>query len=115
MNSTAIETLVAQRVTDEIKNLETNRNTGSGGNGGENSHGENLGPSRACLYKDLWTANWNPSMEMETVFEISFCAEDYKVKFAACILEDATMSWWTSYKKTMGSSVVNAITWREMK
>lgn len=51
----------------------------------------------------------------EFVFQISFCLEDYKVKFATYTLADATLSKWTNYKKTMGINVSNTVVWGELK
>lgn len=46
--------------------------------------------------------------KMESIFEISFCVEDYKVKFGTCTLEDATLTWCNSYVKKMGISNANS-------
>ena len=41
MRSATIEALIAQRITDAIASLETLRNLGLGGNGGESLQGDN--------------------------------------------------------------------------
>lgn len=35
--------------------------------------------------------------KIEVVFEISFCVEDCKLKFATCTLADAALTRWNSY------------------
>ncbi|GJX39585.1 putative reverse transcriptase domain-containing protein [Tanacetum coccineum] len=42
----------------------------------------------------------------ESVFEISKCAEDKKVKFAAATLEGPTLTWWKTKVATMGLETV---------
>lgn len=49
------------------------------------------------------------------VFEICYFLEDCKVKFTTCSLVDASMSWWTSYMKTIDINVANAMDWSELK
>lgn len=50
MSLATIDDLVTQRVADALANLEENRNVDSGGNGGESSHRDNRGPTRAYSY-----------------------------------------------------------------
>lgn len=47
--------------------------------------------------------------KMDSLFKISSCAEDYKVRFDACNFVDATLSWWNNHDKTMGISIANTI------
>lgn len=128
MSSTKIEVLVAQHVADVITSLQAPMNLGSGGNGGERSQRDNQGPTRIHSYKDfrncktkrfyrnegeVGLTRWME--KMESVFEISLCLEDCKVKFATCTLADATLSWWNSLTKTMGINATNAMSWSELK
>lgn len=46
---------------------------------------------------------------MESVFVISFCPEDCKVKFAAYALAYAALSRWNRYSKTIGVNIANAM------
>lgn len=81
-----------------------------------------------CTYKEFMNSKPNPFFgneevvqltcqikKMESVFQIHFYVEDCKVRFAACTFADATLSWWKNHAKTMGSSIVNAISWDELK
>ncbi|GJY52541.1 putative reverse transcriptase domain-containing protein [Tanacetum coccineum] len=53
--------------------------------------------------------------ETESVFGISECAKDKKVKFAAATLEGPTLTWWNSKIATLGLGTVNQMPWTEMK
>lgn len=44
---------MTQCVADALANLQAKGNASSGGNGGERSHGDNRGPTRACSCKDF--------------------------------------------------------------
>lgn len=52
---------------------------------------------------------------MESVFEISFCVEDCKVKFISCIFMDVTWTWWNNYTKTVDLSITNVMPLRDLK
>ncbi|GJV61266.1 putative reverse transcriptase domain-containing protein [Tanacetum coccineum] len=51
---------------------------------------------------------------METVFHISNCPEKYQVKYATCTLLDSALTWWNSYKRTIGTDAAYALSWREL-
>ncbi|GKD04270.1 putative reverse transcriptase domain-containing protein, partial [Tanacetum coccineum] len=53
--------------------------------------------------------------KMEMTFEISECAEDKKVKFAATILRGPALTWWNSKVAILGLDVANQIGWNEME
>ncbi|GJZ06626.1 putative reverse transcriptase domain-containing protein [Tanacetum coccineum] len=53
--------------------------------------------------------------KIESVFEISECAEGKKVKFAAATLEGPALTWWKTKVATMGLETANQIPWTEMK
>lgn len=52
---------------------------------------------------------------MEYVFQISYYAEDSKVRFAACTFMDAALSWSNEQVKTLGIIPSNSLSWGEMK
>ncbi|GKA75680.1 hypothetical protein Tco_0782058, partial [Tanacetum coccineum] len=51
----------------------------------------------------------------ESVFGISECVEDKKMKFAAATLQGPALTWWNSNVATMGLETVNRMPWTEMK
>ncbi|GJR01525.1 putative reverse transcriptase domain-containing protein [Tanacetum coccineum] len=51
---------------------------------------------------------------MEKVFHISNCPEKYQVKYATCTLLNSALTWWNSHKRTIGTNVAFAMTWREL-
>lgn len=53
--------------------------------------------------------------KIELFFEVSFRPEDYNVKFTSCTLENASLSWWNSYTKTMAINVANVMYWDELQ
>ena len=105
MNSAAIETLVAQRVAEAMASLETNRNNGNGQGTTGSSHGNHSNP-RVCTYKNFQsckprTFHGNEGAirltrwveKTESVFQISLCLEEYKVRFAASTFADIALTW----------------------
>ncbi|GJZ89223.1 hypothetical protein Tco_0661005, partial [Tanacetum coccineum] len=110
--------------------------TGNGNNGGDdgdgnenrnvNGRGDRPG-TRECTYQDFMKCKplsfkgtegvvglirW--SKKMETVFHISNCLERYQVKYATCTLLDSALTWWNSYKRTIGTDAAYALSWREL-
>nr|GFA01473.1 hypothetical protein [Tanacetum cinerariifolium] len=53
--------------------------------------------------------------KMESMFEISKCAEEDKVKFVACTLEGRALTWWNGNVHTLGLSNANRIPLSELK
>ncbi|GKE08749.1 putative reverse transcriptase domain-containing protein [Tanacetum coccineum] len=51
---------------------------------------------------------------METVFHISNYPEKYQVKYATCTLLNTALTWWNSHKRTIGTEVAFAMSWREL-
>ncbi|GKB86018.1 hypothetical protein Tco_0958290 [Tanacetum coccineum] len=51
--------------------------------------------------------------KIESVFQISNCAESFQVKFAACTLLDGALTWWNSYVKTIELDAAMT-TWKEI-
>ncbi|GJY56916.1 putative reverse transcriptase domain-containing protein, partial [Tanacetum coccineum] len=53
--------------------------------------------------------------KMEQVFEISKCAEEDKVKFAACTFKGRSLTWWNGNVHTLGLANANQIPWNNVK
>ncbi|GKA68451.1 reverse transcriptase domain-containing protein [Tanacetum coccineum] len=51
---------------------------------------------------------------METVFHISNCPKRYQVKYATCTLLNSALTWWNAHKRTIGTDVAFAMSWREL-
>ncbi|GKB65161.1 putative reverse transcriptase domain-containing protein [Tanacetum coccineum] len=51
---------------------------------------------------------------MEMVFHISNCPERYQVKYASCMLLNSALTWWNSYKRTIGIEAAYAMSWAEL-
>ncbi|GKB49614.1 putative reverse transcriptase domain-containing protein [Tanacetum coccineum] len=113
-----------------------NGNRGNGGNGnGENgngnrngNHGINYGGfmpvARECTFQDFLKCkphNFSRTKgfvgltrwfeKMETVFNISNCPPKYQVKYATCTLQDSSLTWWNSRKRTIGVDAAYAMKW----
>nr|GEZ00271.1 reverse transcriptase domain-containing protein [Tanacetum cinerariifolium] len=53
--------------------------------------------------------------KMESVFHISGCAFENQVKFVACAMLDATLTWWNGHVRTLGHDAAYAMTWEIFK
>ena len=53
--------------------------------------------------------------ETESVFAISSCTAECKVKFAACTFMGSALTWWNRHVQVMGLPAINALTWEELK
>ncbi|GJV26868.1 putative reverse transcriptase domain-containing protein [Tanacetum coccineum] len=51
---------------------------------------------------------------IETVFNISNCPLKYQVKYATCTLRDNALTWWNSYKRTIGVEAAYTMNWVEL-
>ncbi|GKE29923.1 putative reverse transcriptase domain-containing protein, partial [Tanacetum coccineum] len=85
---------------------------------------------RQCLIHDMecqghcQTLNFNRTegvvrlthwfKKMQTVFHISNCPEKYQVKYASCTLLNSALTWWNSYKRTIGIEAAYAMSWAEL-
>ncbi|GJW85758.1 hypothetical protein Tco_0158903 [Tanacetum coccineum] len=125
----------------EAKNQSQNGSDGDNGNGGngdgKNGNGGNRNlhengrsdkpVARECTYQDF--IKFQPlnfkGMEgvvglirwfekMETVFHISNCPEKSQVKYATCTLLNSALTWWNTHKRTIGTKVAFAMSWREL-
>lgn len=52
---------------------------------------------------------------MESVFQISFCPDDNKVRFDVSTFMDSTLTWWNNQVKTLGIISENSLSWEELK
>ncbi|GJR03338.1 putative reverse transcriptase domain-containing protein [Tanacetum coccineum] len=114
------------------ENRNGNGGNGNGvrnGNGNRNgNHGMNYGGfmpvARECTFQDflkckphnfsgtegvVGLSRWFD--KMETVLNISNCPSKYQVKYATCTLQDSSLTWWNSYKRTIGVDVAHAMKW----
>ncbi|GJX68015.1 hypothetical protein Tco_0303742, partial [Tanacetum coccineum] len=130
MTPEAIEELVNRRVEEalaahevtraanalETKNQSQNDSDGDSGNGnGGNGNGRNENPDenvRGNLKGVVGLIRW--SEKIETVFHISNYPKRYQVKYATCTLLDSVLTWWNSHKRTIGTDVAYALSWREL-
>ncbi|GJY16913.1 putative reverse transcriptase domain-containing protein [Tanacetum coccineum] len=110
-----------------------NGGNGNGGNGNGNGNGGEYGynfrefmPARKCTCQDFLKCqplNLNGTKgvvgltrwfeKMETVFHISNYPEKYQVKYASCMLLNSALTWWNSYKRTIGIEASYAMSWAE--
>nr|KAJ0212037.1 hypothetical protein LSAT_V11C400208970 [Lactuca sativa] len=51
----------------------------------------------------------------ESIYQISFCPEDCKLRFAACTFVDAALTWWNNHVNAMGINTTNSMKWEELK
>nr|GEV54854.1 putative reverse transcriptase domain-containing protein [Tanacetum cinerariifolium] len=83
-----------------------NGGNGENGNGNRNrDHGMNYGGTKVVVGLTRWFK------KMEIVFNISNCPPKYQVKYATCTLQDNALTWWNSYKRTIGVDDAYAMKW----
>ncbi|GJT89662.1 hypothetical protein Tco_1078507 [Tanacetum coccineum] len=101
-----------------------NGNGGGNGNGNTNRNDRGVLPvTRECTYHDfvkcqplnfkgtegvVRLTRWFE--KIETVFHINNCLEKYQVKYATRPLLNNALTWWNSYKRTIGADVGNDLT-----
>ncbi|XP_023744393.1 uncharacterized protein LOC111892567 [Lactuca sativa] len=118
ISTVELEEIKAQRIVAALSNVTR---------GGVRNEGH-VGTSRTCTYKDFMNCrpksfhgnegfvNFTRWIEKtESVFQISFCPDDYKVRFAACTFANAKLTWWNSHVNTMGIDTENSMKWEELK
>ncbi|GJR70684.1 putative reverse transcriptase domain-containing protein [Tanacetum coccineum] len=106
-----------------------NKGNGENGNGNRNvNHGMNYGGfmpvARECTFQDFLKCklhNFSGTKgvvrlihwfeKMENVFNISNCLLKYQVKYATCTLQDSSLTWWNSHKRTIGVDAAYAMNW----
>ena len=118
ISTVQLEEIIAQRIVAALSNVTRDgvRNEG------------HVGTARTCTYKDFM--NCRPKIfhgnegvvnltrwieKTESVFQISFCPDDCKVRFAACTFADAALTWWNIHMNTMGIDTANSMKWEELK
>nr|GEX70637.1 putative reverse transcriptase domain-containing protein [Tanacetum cinerariifolium] len=85
-------------------------------------------PARVCFYTDFMKcqplnfrgtegffslSRWVEKMEL--VFHISGCAVKNQVKFVACTMLDAALTWWNGHARTLGHDDAYVMTWETFK
>ncbi|GKB35525.1 hypothetical protein Tco_0880467 [Tanacetum coccineum] len=89
----------------------------------------NVAPEvRGCTYKTLLGRNTLTFSEtegtvglsrwiekIESVFQISKCAHEDKVRYGACTLHGRALIWWNGYVYSLGIDAANQISWTEFK
>ncbi|GKA88376.1 putative reverse transcriptase domain-containing protein [Tanacetum coccineum] len=100
--------------------------SGSQSDGGSSSR-RTVHTARGCTYKKF--LNYQPVNfkgtegaiglawwfeKIESVFNISNCAVECQVKYAACTLLNGALTWWNSHVRTIGIDAVNEMSWKEM-
>nr|GEY50912.1 hypothetical protein [Tanacetum cinerariifolium] len=51
---------------------------------------------------------------MESIFHISNCAVENRVKFATCTLHSVALTWWNTYVKTVGHDAAYGVPWKTL-
>ncbi|GJW10230.1 hypothetical protein Tco_1576057 [Tanacetum coccineum] len=102
VNRRVEEALAAYEVTRAANALEAESQIQNGSdddnrNGGNGNRGNGNG------------GNGNPNEDMEINFP-----EKYQVKYATCTLLNNALTWWNSHKRTVGTDVAVAMSWRKL-
>ena len=84
--------------------------------------------SKGCTYKDFSNCkplNFNGTEgavgllqwfeKLESVFRISECAEEDRVKYATGTLQGTALSWWIAHTNSVGLDTANDTPWEEVK
>jgi hypothetical protein len=84
--------------------------------------------NHGCTYKDFTYCkplNFNGTEgaigllhwieKMESVFRLSDCTEDSRVKFATGTLLNSALTWWNAYANPIGIDAANETSWAELK
>ncbi|GJW76828.1 reverse transcriptase domain-containing protein [Tanacetum coccineum] len=88
---------------------EISGNGGNGNGGNENRGNGNRGNGNEGV---VGLTRWFEKMEM--MFHISNCPEMYQVKYSTCTLLNSALTWWNSYKRTIGIEAAYAMSWAEL-
>ncbi|GJX78509.1 hypothetical protein Tco_0326658 [Tanacetum coccineum] len=105
MTAAAVEQLIKARVSTELANHETLRNSTNGQ--GDGSHNSDTG-IRGTGTEGVVVLS-QCSEKMESVFHISNCAVENQVKFATCTFFGNALTWWNSHMKTVTQDVAYAL------
>ncbi|GJR97762.1 hypothetical protein Tco_0269936 [Tanacetum coccineum] len=124
-----LKELIDQGVADALVARDADRSMN-----GDDSHNSRTGVSRQALlarectypdfmkYKPLYFKGTEGVVEltqwfkrMETVFCISNCTMENKIKFATCTLLGSALTWWNAHVRTVGHDIAYAMTWTNLK
>ncbi|GJT00297.1 hypothetical protein Tco_0821466 [Tanacetum coccineum] len=122
MTPDAIEEMIERRMAEALEayqNCEPTIENGDGhkddngddnGDGGGTSNGNGMGGGNGA---------GNPNVNVGGVvpvalFHISNYPHKYQVKYASCTLQNGTLTWWNSHKRTVGIDVAYAMTWKAL-
>ncbi|GJR25626.1 hypothetical protein Tco_1101858 [Tanacetum coccineum] len=122
-----LQAMIDQGVTAALAARDANRN-------GDDSHTSGTGGrrtervARECTYQDfmkckpLYFKGTEGVVEltqwferMETVFRISNCFVENKIKFSTCTLLAGALTWWNSHVLTVSHDVAYAMTWADLR
>nr|KAJ0219182.1 hypothetical protein LSAT_V11C300142380 [Lactuca sativa] len=104
ISSTELEEIIAQIIAAALANVTR---------GGVRNEG-NVRSARMCTYKDFMNCkpkSFHGVEGTESVFQICFCSNECKVRFAVCTFVDATLTWWNNQVNTMGTDDANSMQW----
>ncbi|GJY41867.1 reverse transcriptase domain-containing protein [Tanacetum coccineum] len=105
-----------------------NKNRGGNGNGNHNENAKGVRPVVCeCTYQDFMKCqplNFKKTegviglirwfKKIGTIFHISNFPKKYQVKYATCTLLNNALTWWNSYKRTIGTDAAFSMSWREL-
>nr|GEZ05662.1 putative reverse transcriptase domain-containing protein [Tanacetum cinerariifolium] len=131
MTPAAIEEIIKRHVAEALEAYEANRNCAPtmksrekhkedngddhvNGNGNGNGMREGNGDGNPNKNDGGVVGLTRWFEKMETVFHISNCPLKYQVKYATCTLQNSALTWWNSHKRTIGTDVAYAMTWKEL-
>ncbi|GKA91965.1 putative reverse transcriptase domain-containing protein [Tanacetum coccineum] len=89
-----------------------NGNGNGGVNGNRNGNGNGKGNLNMNFEGVVGLTSWFE--KMETVFHISNYPHKYQVKYATCTLQDNTLTWLNSHKRTFRADATYVMTWKEL-
>ncbi|XP_071686785.1 uncharacterized protein [Rutidosis leptorrhynchoides] len=124
MSAAQIEEMVTQRVAEAVANTEAGR----AANAANERRPEVANVQQRCNYKAFmgckpqsFSGTKGPVglirwlEKLESVFKISECTGNDRVKFASCTLLDGDLTWWNSFAKSVGIDVAYNTPWEEFK
>ncbi|GKF62054.1 hypothetical protein Tco_0182108, partial [Tanacetum coccineum] len=140
MTHEEVKELVNRRVAEEMEAREAERTLeplnengdeqeGENGGNGENrnghrngNHGMNYGGfmpvARECTFQDFLKCKPHNFSGTEDVVGLTRWFEKmetkYQVKYATCTLQDSSLTWWNSHKRTIGVEGAYAMNWVEL-
>ncbi|GJT43067.1 hypothetical protein Tco_0951782 [Tanacetum coccineum] len=110
------------------ENIRGARPENARGSGPENARGAAAPEVQRCSFKTFLNCKPHSFNEtegvvrlthwfekMKSVFEISKCAKEDKVKFVVCTLKGSTLTWWNGNVHSLGITAMKKIPWSELK